>query len=131
MRDVPPDIYERVRELALGMVNATGVGDETLRASLYEQLLAYYEQQARQGRSDPFLTEIVADETMEPATAIRYYELSLEQARQFPGEPLHTKMISLAQELMEVGQVERAEAYLVDGRAEAMRCQDSLLGTKC
>ena len=54
-----------------------------------------------------------------------YYELALEQARRFPGEPLHTKMISLAERLVELGQFERAEAYLRDGRAEAVRCEES------
>src|SRR5436190_11295170 len=109
MREVPPDIYERVRELALGMVNATGAGDEALCASLYEQLLAYYQEQTSVGRYEPFLTEALADQTLDAAAAIRYYELSLEQAKQFPGEPVHTKMISLGEELVDIGHIERAE----------------------
>jgi len=124
MSDIPPDIYDRVRELALGMVNATGADDDALHESLYQQLLAYYEEQTKLGRSEPFLTEAVADYTPDGAAAVRYYELSLEQARRFPGEPLHTKMISLAERLIELGQFERAEAYLRDGRAEAAQWED-------
>jgi len=124
MSDIPPDSYDRVRELALGMVNATGAGDDALNESLYQQLLGYYEEQTRLGRSEPFLTEAVADYSADGAGAVRYYELSLEQARRFPGEPLHTKMISLAERLIELGQFERAEAYLRDGRAEAVQCDD-------
>ena len=124
MSDVPPDIYDRVRELVLGMVNATGAGDDALNDSLHQQLLAYYEEQTRLGRVEPMLTEAVADHTADRVVAVRYYELSLEQARRFPGEPLHTKMISLAERLIEGGEFERADAYLRDCRAEAVRCED-------
>jgi len=106
------------------MVNATGAGDDALNASLYQQPLVYYAEQTRIGRADPFLTEAVADETTDPLAAIGYYELAIEQARRFPGEPMHTKMISLAERLLDLGQIERAEAYLRDGRAEAVRCDD-------
>jgi hypothetical protein len=124
MSDVPPDIYDRVRELVLGMVNATGAGDDVLNDSLHQQLLDYYEEQTRLGRVEPMLTEAVADHTADRVAAVRYYELSLDQARLLPGEPLHTKMISLAERLIEGGEFERAEAYLRDGRAEAVRCDD-------
>jgi hypothetical protein len=124
MRHIPPDIYDRVRELALGMVNATGAGDDVLNQSLYHQLVAYCEEQMKIGRSEPFLTEAVADHTPDRAAAVRYYELSLEEARRFPGEPLHTKMISLAERLIALGKFERAEAYLRDGRAEAVQWED-------
>ena len=43
----------------------------------------------------------------------------------FPDEPTHTKMISLAQQFMELGRTEQAEAYLRDGRAEAVRRSDT------
>jgi hypothetical protein len=121
MNNIPPDIYERVRDLALSMTNAIEVGDTTLYDSGYESLLAYHEEQVRVERSHPFLTEALADYTDDAAASARYYELALEQARAYADEPTHTKMISLAERLIELGQLERAEAYLRDGRAEAVR----------
>jgi hypothetical protein len=125
MSNIPPDIYERVRELALVMTNASEAGDDALQDSGYQSLLTYHEEQTRLGRSHPFLTEALADYTDDVATSARYYELALEQARAYSDEPTHTKMISLAERLIELGQLERAEAYLRDGRAEAVRRADT------
>ena len=66
-----------------------------------------------------------ADYTDDVATSARFYELALEQARSYSDEPIHTKMISLAERLIELGQFERAEAYLHDGRTEAVRRADT------
>ncbi len=125
MSNIPPDIYEQVHELAFAIVNASGAGDDTLHDSLCQTLRAYYDEQASSGRSHPFLTEAMADYTDDTVEAVRLYELSLEQARTFPDEPTHTKMISLAQQFIELGLTERAEAYLRDGRAEAVRHGDT------
>lgn len=125
MSNIPPDIYERVRELALAITNASEAGDTALQDSGYQSLLAYHEEQMHLGRSHPFLTEALADYTADVATSARYYELALEQARAYSDEPTHTKMISLAERLIELGQLERAEAYLRDGRAEAVRRADT------
>ena len=125
MSSIPPDIYERVHELAVAIVNASGADDDALHDSLYQALRAYYDEQASLGRSHPFLTEAMADYTDDATEAVRLYELSLEQARTFPDEPTHTKMISLAQQFMELGRTEQAEAYLRDGRAEAVRRGDT------
>lgn len=125
MNGIPPDIYERVHELAVAIVNATEAGDDALDDSLCQTLRTYFEEQAISGRSHPFLTEAVADYTLDAAEAVRLYELALEQATAFPDEPTHTKMISLAQRLIELGRWEQAEAYLRDGRAEAIRRDDT------
>jgi len=124
MNEIPPDIYERVRELALAIVNASEAEDDALGASLCETFREYYEEQTKLGRAHPFLTEAMADYTKEPDEAIRLYQLAIEQARAISNEPIHTKMICLARELIEVGKIEPAEAYLVDGRSEAVRCGD-------
>ena len=124
MNEIPRDIYERVRELALAIVNATCAEDNALSDSLVETFREYYEEQKKLGRSHPFLTEAMADYTEEPAEAIRLYQLAIEQARAFPGESTYTKTISLARELIELRKMEQAEAYLIEGRAEAVRCGD-------
>ncbi len=125
MSNIPPDIYERVHELTIAIVNASEAGDDALRDSLCQTLRCFYDEQASLGRSHPFLTEAMADYTDDTAEAVRLYELSLEEARAFPDEPTHTKMISLAQQFIELGLTERAGAYLRDGRAEAVRRGDA------
>lgn len=124
MRDIPSDIYERVHELALGMVNANEVEDTALHSVFYQSLLSYFKEQAEAGRAHPFLTEALADFTEEVTTSVTFYRLALDQSKDFPDEPLHTKMISLAERLIELGFCEQAEAYLLDGRAEAVRLAD-------
>jgi hypothetical protein len=125
MSNIPPDICERVHELSVAIVNATDAGDDMLCESLYQALRAYYDEQANLGRSHPFLTEAMADQTKAASGAARLYELALEQVRGFPDEPTHTKMISLAEQLISLGWTERAEAYLRDGRSEAVRRGDA------
>lgn len=125
MSNIPPDIYEHVHDLALAMTNATMADDTALHDSCYQSLLAYHADLTLLGRSHPFVTETLADYTDDLATSVRFYALALEQARAYPDEPTHTKMISLAGRLIELGQLERAEAYVRDGRAEAVRCEDT------
>lgn len=125
MSSIPPDIYERVHEIAVAIVNASVADDDALCDSLCRTLRAYYDEQASLGRSHPFLTEVMADFTDDEAESVKLYELALKQACAFPEEPTHTKMISLAQRLIELGRSEQAEAYLSDGRAEALRQGDT------
>ena len=124
MSNLPPDIYARVHELTLALVNALDAGDAPLHDSLLVTFRSYYDEQAALGRSHPFLTEALADFTDNPPDALRLYQLSLEQALQFPDEPTHTKHISLAGQLIDLGHTEQAEAHLLTGRAEALRLQD-------
>jgi len=111
--------------IGVSMTNASEAGDTVVHDSSYQNLLAYHTEQTLLGRAHPFLTEALADYTDDVATSVRYYELALDQARALSDEPTHTKMISLAERLIELGQLERAEAYLRDGRIEAVRCDDA------
>ncbi|MBI5387461.1 MAG: hypothetical protein HZA90_22610 [Verrucomicrobia bacterium] len=125
MSNIPPDIYERVRGFAVAIANATEAGDDVLHDVHCRALRAYYDEQASRGCSHPFLTEAMADFTEDVTDAVRLYELALEESQAFPDEPKHTKMISLAERLAELGRTELAEAYLRDGRAEAVRRGDT------
>jgi hypothetical protein len=71
MNSIPPDIYERVFELALAIVNASEAGDDALSDSLCQTLPVYFDEQAGLGRSHPFLTEAMADYTDDSVEAIR------------------------------------------------------------
>ena len=123
VRRINANIYARVRELSLGIVNASG--DEALRLSLVQQLRAYFDELMSIGRPHPFLTEAVAAFTDTPAEAMKFYRLALAQIQLFPDEPKHTMMIGLAEQLILLGQREQAEAFLRDGGAEAARIGDS------
>lgn len=125
MNNIPPDIYERVFELAAAIINASYADDDVLLNSLCQTLRTYYDEHVSSGHSHPFLTEAMADYTNDATEAVRLYELSLEQAKAFSNEPTHTKMISLADRLTELGCTEQAETYLHDGRLEAVRCEDT------
>jgi hypothetical protein len=128
MSSLPRDVYEHVRDLALVIVNAMQAGDDELCEAQMFALRNYYNEQTALGFSHPFLTEAVADYTENAAEAIALYELALEQARACPGEPVHTKMIALAARQIELARFEQAEAFLRDGRTEAV-CSGDLDST--
>lgn len=126
MSTIPQDIYEHVRELALDITNATLADDNALAESLYQRLLNYHEAQIIVGRSHPFLVETVADYTDEPAQALKYYIQALEMSRQMASdEPTQTILIGIGARLLEMGQREQAEAFIREGRAEAVRRADA------
>lgn len=125
MSNIPREVYDRVHELALAIVTASKAGDETLHDTHRDTLRAYYDEQTSYGHSHPFLTEAMADYTEKPAEAVRLYMLALEQSKAISDEPVHTKMISLAERLIELGSSEQAEAYLRDGRAAAVQRSDT------
>jgi tetratricopeptide (TPR) repeat protein len=126
MSTIPPDIYERISELAADVTNATLADDDALAASLYQRLLAYHEEQLAAGHSHPFLIETLADYTDDPAQAIRYYEQTFEMSQQMASdEPTQTILIGIGAQLIEMGRREQAEAFIRDGRAQAIRRGDS------
>ena len=126
MSTIPPDIYNRVAELAADITNATLAGDDALSLSLYQGFLDYFTDQSAAGRCHPFIVETLADFTNDAIQALRYYEQALAMSRQMSSEePTHTILIGIGAQLFEIGRREQAEAYLRDGRAEAIRRADS------
>lgn len=122
MSTIPAEIYESVSELAFAITNATLADDDALAESLYLRLQLYHEEQLATGRSHPFIIETLADYTDDPTQAIRYYEQALAMSRRMPShEPTHTILIGIGEQLLELGQREQAEAFVRDGRAEALR----------
>jgi hypothetical protein len=125
MSSIPPKLYEEVHRLMLGIANASEAGDEVLAESLSESLRELHRNAESNGSAHPFLTEAVADLTDDPQEAALLYQQALNQSRAFPDEPTHTKMISLAEQLLALGRREQAEALLRDGCAEASRRADT------
>ena len=125
MSSIPPDIYEHVFELVADITNATLANDVALAESLYLRLRLYHEEQLAAGRSHPFILETLADYTDETEQSVRYYEQALAMSRRMTtDEPTHTILIGIGERLIETGRREQAEAFIRDGRAEAVRRGD-------
>jgi hypothetical protein len=58
--------------------------DQSLQESHVQALRAYYDEQVELGRSHPFLTEAMADQTDDAGGAVELYQLALEQAQTIP-----------------------------------------------
>lgn len=126
MNTIPPDIYESVVELAAAITNATLADDDALSSSLYQQLFNYYAEMSVAGRCHPFLIETLADFTDEPTDSLGYYRQALAMSQQMSSdEPTATILIGIGEQLLAMGRREQAEAYLRDGRAEAVQRMDS------
>ena len=116
MSTIPPDIFERVGDLAADITNATLADDHALAESLYQGLRLYQEERLAAGRSHPFIIETLADYTNDPTQALRYYEQALAMSRQMTSdEPTHTILISTGEQLIELGRREQAEAFVATG----------------
>lgn len=122
MSSILPDIYAHVSHLAIEITNATVADDTALAESLYQRLHLYHEEQLANGRNHPFILETLADYTHDHAQAVRYYEQALTMSRRMTtDEPTHSILISIGERLLELDRPEQAEAFLHDGRAEALQ----------
>lgn len=124
MDDVPKELFDEVHDLALGIVNATMANDEAVAESVYLRLRELYQTKMENGEVHPFLTETLADFTLDTTEAIRLFKEAIAQCESFPKEPIHSKMLSLAETLVERARFEEAEAYLVAARQPALNCED-------
>jgi hypothetical protein len=122
---VPADLYRRVFDLATALTNASESSDQLEYADRLSELKALFEERARLGNSHPFLTETLADYTEDLPEAIELYRLALTQCSDAPGEPTHTKHLSLAERLIESGALEDARKHLAQGREAARRANDT------
>jgi len=122
--EIPTDIYERVHEAMLAIVNASQAGDDVLGAVYYEQLREFCEQQTAAGRGSGFMWEALADVTDDSSQRLAYYERSLAQA-QHNSEPTHTVLLAIGQIHAEAGDWSRAEPLLLAARQQAITCGDA------
>ena len=122
--DIPADIYERVHEAMLGIVNANQAGDDVLRSVHYEQLREFCEQQTATGRGSGFMWEALADVTDDSLEQLSYYERSLALARQ-NSEPTHTVLLAIGEFHAEAGDWSRAKPLLLSARQQAITCGDA------
>ena len=110
-------------DLACSLTNAFMADDDVLYETHYRALKEYYLEQTRLGALHPFLIETLADYTEDTKEALKYYEQALDLSRA-AGEPMHTIMVDMAVRLHELGRNEQAEAFVRDGRLEALQRRD-------
>lgn len=122
MNTIPPDIHESVGELVASIALAVLAEDCALAESFQQQLHSYCHAQLAAGRNHPFLLETLGDFTDDPAQAFCHYQQALEMSRGMnTDEPTHSILIGLGEQLIEMKQFEQAEAFIRDGRTEAVR----------
>jgi hypothetical protein len=124
-RAVPEPLYTEVFEVVTRIKDAVLAEDPNAEANAVQALRRIYDREAAAGSGEPFLTEALADFTDDPRTGAALYELSIEQSRAFPDEPLHTKRIGLAHALIELGDNFKALNVLEAARFEANRNRDA------
>lgn len=117
------DINPRLDKLAREICEASAMEDELLEQLRYQDLLDYYQETIGYGYWHPALTESIADFTSDAATAVRYYQLALDQAQKLE-DSTYSILICMAERLFELRQKEQAEACLRDGRTEALHRGD-------
>lgn len=77
---LPPDIHEHVLDLCAELVNASIAGDVAGQWRIYNELAAYGDAVAAQGRDHAFLWETLGDFTADHRAALQHYSRALELA---------------------------------------------------
>ena len=119
---IDKDIWERVMELATLLVDA---GRPDQYWELYNQLLAYCEEQRSVGRDHPFLWETLADFTTDDRAAIPIYLQALELAGGDEAKPYRVSVrFALAERHRSLGLETEARAYAIAADDEARSIDD-------
>lgn len=126
MRRIRKDLLDEVFEAITDITWPPEEAEEQIVTAGLARLRATYARQNALSQPDPFLTEALADFTDDPPEAVDLYRLSLAQSSRYPDEPTHTKRISLASQLVAVGDFPGARVELIEGRAEAERLRDTI-----
>ncbi len=107
-------------------------GDLGAEDAAEKQLRLLHQGMLENGLADPFVVETVSDFTESPSEAISLYKSALALCPSFPGEPVHTKQISLAARLIEIGEEVEAKGLLVEAvqAAKELDDQDSVAEAK-
>jgi len=128
-RRPPQDLYDAVLELTTAIAQPDKRSDADVDSAAAQkalaELAALFEGRQAAGKSDPFLTETMADFTTDVTEAVRLYRLAIQQCAAFPDEPLHTKRQGLVERLLDLGRNAEAEEELAQARREAFAAGDA------
>jgi hypothetical protein len=118
-RSIPEPLYTQVLDLALKITNASEAENLIAQFDAVFELQQLYISLESSGLFDPFLTESLADFTMDDLEAIKLYELSLSQCVEFPDEPKYTKQLAIANRFIDLGDQTKANRFLLQAFDEA------------
>jgi hypothetical protein len=129
-RTIPPALYDEVFALATAIAQPDAkpldAVDEIKASDAHAKLHDLFKRRESSGKSDPFLTETLADFTDDNSESIRLYELALDQCAAFPGEATISKRIGLARALIEANRVIEAREQIEVARREAFSARDAV-----
>jgi hypothetical protein len=123
-RLIPEPLYSEVFAVMSELADAALRDDDEAQGRAFAMLQAIYDREAAVGNAEPMLTEALADVTDDPEKSASLYRLAMEQSAAFPGEPLHTKRIGLARQLIELRRLDEAETQLNAALTEAKALGD-------
>lgn len=121
--DIPQDIYDRVFELLVSIVNSSAVDDSVMGGILNQQLLDYCQEQTAAGHGSGFLWEAMGDVTQDPGEQMVYYQRALTYARH-NREPTHTLFLELGDLYVEAGDLEKARIHYESSLRESIERGD-------
>ncbi|WP_157108153.1 hypothetical protein [Azoarcus olearius] len=98
--------------------------DWAAEQKLIKRLKDIYEEQCQSGNPDPFVIETLADFTENSKEAADLYLFAIQQCENFPAEPVHTKQIGLASQLLDDGNEEQAKQVLEKAMLKAWEAKD-------
>jgi hypothetical protein len=128
-RRVPQALYDAVFEITTAIAQPdTLVGadvDSVVAEEARAKLVGLFQSRQAAGNPDPFLTETLADFTINDAEAVRLYRLALAQSVAFPGEATHTKRLGLVERLIAMGRTAEAVEELDRARRDAFAAGDT------
>jgi len=121
--DIPQDIYDRVFELLVSIVNSSAVDDFVMGGILKQQLLDYCQEQTAAGRGSGFLWEALGDVTQDPVEKMIHYQRALTHALR-NREPTHTVLMELGDLYAEAGDPEKARIHYDSALRESIERGD-------
>jgi len=118
MSGLPRDVYDRVHQYAVDIVNASARDDRRTVAAAFRRLRQYYLRQEARGLRHPFLPETVGDFAEDAGTRVQLYRHALDLARQ-RRLPQQTILLALGEVYLDMSCVGRARRCLVAAKAHA------------
>ena len=122
--EIPQDIYDRIWELMIGIVNASGADDPAMVAVFTDQLLEYCEEQTAAGHGSGFIWEAAGDTVDESREKMKLYQRALGYAIR-NREPTQTLWCEIGELLAAGGDLENARLHFENAREKAIERNDA------
>lgn len=124
MTELSENTYQKLHDLATGLVAASEAGDAGEIWRLYNALREYCDAESASGRDHPFLWETLADFTTDDNGATELYLQALASARNLKAPEFEASiLLSLAERSRATGDGESANQYALQA-SEAVKVLD-------